>query len=80
MKDEIVKAFHYARQRFSPERVIADPNLNRACLGECNRLGLGSDAAPLNRSRLSAQFPGGSADSRSSTVFPGFNSLPFSPG
>jgi hypothetical protein len=30
MKDEIVKAFHHASQGFSPYRVVADPDLNRA--------------------------------------------------
>jgi hypothetical protein len=50
MKDEIVQAFHHASQGFSPDRVVADPDLNRAYLSECNRMGLGSDAAKLNRS------------------------------
>jgi hypothetical protein len=58
MKDEIVKAFHHASQGFSPDRVIADPDLNRAYLSECNRLGLGSDAARLNRSLLNLRKRG----------------------
>jgi predicted GIY-YIG superfamily endonuclease len=58
MKDEIVEAFHHASQGFSPDRVVADPDLNRAFLTECNRLGLGSDAANLNRSLLNLRKRG----------------------
>ena len=58
MKDEIVQAFHHASQGFSPDRVVADPDLNRAYLSECNRLGLGSDAATLNRSLLNLRKRG----------------------
>jgi hypothetical protein len=58
MKDEIVQAFHHASQGFSPDRVIADPDLNCAYLSECNRLGLGSDAAKLNRSLLNLRKRG----------------------
>jgi hypothetical protein len=58
MKDEIVKAFHHASQGFSPDRVVVDPDLNRAYLSECDRLGLGSDAATLNRSLLNLRKRG----------------------
>jgi predicted GIY-YIG superfamily endonuclease len=58
MKDEIVEAFHCASQGFSPDRVVADPDLNRAYLSECNRRGLGSDAAKLNRSLLNLRKRG----------------------
>ena len=58
MKDEIVQAFHLASQGFSPDRVVADPDLNRAYLSECNRLGLGSDAAKLNQSLLNLRKRG----------------------
>ena len=58
MKDEIVEAFHHASQGFSPDRVVADPDLNRTYLSECNRLGLGSDAASLNRSLLNLRKRG----------------------
>jgi GIY-YIG catalytic domain len=58
MKDEIVEAFRHASQGFSPDRVIADPDLNRAYLSECNRLGLGSDAAKLNRLLLNLRKRG----------------------
>jgi hypothetical protein len=58
MKDEIVKAFHHASQGFAPDRVVADPDLNRAYLSECDRLGLGSDAATLNRSLLNLRKRG----------------------
>src|ERR1700722_14901058 len=58
MKDEIVQAFHHASQGFSPDRVVADPDLNCAYLSECCRLGLGSDAAKLNRSLLNLRKRG----------------------
>lgn len=58
MKDEILQAFHHARQGFSPDRVVADPELNRTYLRECDRLGLGSDAAKLNQSLLNLRKRG----------------------
>jgi predicted GIY-YIG superfamily endonuclease len=58
MKDAIVEAFHHASQGFSPDRVVADPELNRAYLSECDRLGLGRDAATLNRSLLNLRKRG----------------------
>jgi hypothetical protein len=58
MKDEIVDAFRHASQGFSPDRVVADPDLNCTYLSECNRLGLGSDAAKLNRSLLNLRKRG----------------------
>jgi hypothetical protein len=58
MKDEIVDAFHSAGQGFSPDRVIADPDLNRVYLVECDRRGLGWDAAKLNRSLLNLRKRG----------------------
>jgi site-specific DNA-methyltransferase (adenine-specific) len=58
MKDELVEAFHQASQGFSPDRVVADPDLNCAYLSECDRLGLGSDAAKLNRSLLNLRKRG----------------------
>ncbi len=58
MKDEIVQAFHLTSQGFSPDRVVADPDLNRAYLTECGRLGMGSDAAKLNRSLLNCRKRG----------------------
>jgi hypothetical protein len=59
MKQEIAAAFHRASQGFSPDRVLADPDLNRAYLLECDREGLGSDAATLNRSLLNLRKRGG---------------------
>jgi predicted GIY-YIG superfamily endonuclease len=58
MRDEIVKAFHLASQGFSPDRVVADPDLNCIYLSECGRLGLGSDAATLNRLLLNLRKRG----------------------
>src|SRR5690242_2349570 len=59
MRDEIAEAFHHASQGFSPDRVVADPDLNRAYLTECLRLGLGTDATRLNRSLLNLRKRGG---------------------
>jgi hypothetical protein len=58
MKNAVIEAFHQASQGFSPDRVIADPDLNRAFLNECDRLGLVSDAARLNRSLLNLRKRG----------------------
>jgi hypothetical protein len=58
MKDEIVEAFHHARQGYSPDRVVADPDLNRDFLDECKRRGLGSDASKLNQSLLNLRKGG----------------------
>jgi predicted GIY-YIG superfamily endonuclease len=58
MKDELVEAFHRARQGFSPDRVVADPDLNRVFLDECKRRGLGSDASKLNQSLLNLRKSG----------------------
>jgi predicted GIY-YIG superfamily endonuclease len=58
MKDDISQAFCTASQGFSPDRVVADPDLNRAYLSECDRLGLGSDAAQLNRFLLNLRKRG----------------------
>jgi len=58
MKDKLIEAFHSASQGFSPDRVIADPDLNRVYLSECERLGLGSDAAKLNRLLLNLRKRG----------------------
>jgi hypothetical protein len=56
MKDEIVEAFRQASHGFSPDRVVADPDLNRTDLSECNRLGL--DAATLDRPLLNLRKRG----------------------
>lgn len=59
MKYEIVQAFERASQGFSPDRVVADPDLNRAYLYECNRLGLNQDPPTLNRTLLNLRKRGG---------------------
>jgi len=48
MKDKIVAAFLAVRKRKSPDVVIADPELNRAFLEECRRLGLTQADVALN--------------------------------
>lgn len=58
MKDKVIEAFLRASRGFSPDRVVADPDLNREYLIECERLGLGSDVAKLNRSLLNLRKRG----------------------
>src|SRR5262245_48945557 len=58
MKDELIEAFRLACQGFSPDRVVADPDINRAFLDECNRRGLGSDIAKLNQALLNSRKRG----------------------
>ncbi len=58
MNDEIIEAFRHASQGFSPDRVVSDPDLNRVYLSECNRLGLRSSAATLNRLLLNLRTRG----------------------
>ena len=49
MKSKLIAAFEATCQKFSPDRVVADPELNAAFLAECSRLGLTGSAATLNR-------------------------------
>lgn len=59
MKPKLQAAFAAACGGFSPDRVVADPDLNRAFLAECTRLGLAGTAATLNRSLLNLRKQGG---------------------
>lgn len=58
MKSEIIQAFHRAGQGFSPDRVVADPDLNGIYLSECSKLGLNADGATLNRALLNLRKRG----------------------
>ena len=59
MNDRIAEAFRRSSRGYSPDRVVSDPVLNHAFLNECLLLGLGSDAANLNRTLLNLRKQGG---------------------
>jgi hypothetical protein len=65
MKSRLIAAFEAACQRFSPDRVIADPELNSAFLAEARRLGLTESPVTLNRRLLNLR-KGGSLRNRKS--------------
>ncbi len=58
MKSKLTAAFDVTCQDFSPDRVVADPDLNAAFLLECSRLGLTGSAATLNRGLLNLRKSG----------------------
>lgn len=55
MKKLIKQAFVAASGGWSPDRVVADPNLNAQFIAECRRLGLNQEAKLLNRQLLNAR-------------------------
>jgi hypothetical protein len=59
VKARIVEAFERARQGYSVDRVIADPELNAAFLEECRSRGIQAESATLNRSLLNLRKAGG---------------------
>ncbi len=58
MKSKVIAAFDAASQGFSPDRVVVDPSLNAAFLGECVRLGLAAASTTLNRALLNLRKQG----------------------
>ena len=58
MKSKLIAALDATCQGFSPDRVVADPELNAAFLSEAGRLGLTAAAATLNRSLLNLRKAG----------------------
>lgn len=58
MKSKLLAALDAISQGFSPDRVVADPELNLAFLTECSRLGLTGSAATLNRALLNLRKRG----------------------
>lgn len=58
MKSKLIAALDATCQGFSPDRVVADPDLNAAFLAEAGRLGLTAAAATLNRSLLNLRKAG----------------------
>jgi site-specific DNA-methyltransferase (adenine-specific) len=65
MKSRLVAAFEATSQGFSPDRVVADPELNVAFLDECRRLDLSAAPATLNRMLLNLRKAGGLRGMRS---------------
>lgn len=58
MKSKLIAALDATCQGFSPDRVVADPDLNSVFLSEAGRLGLTAEAATLNRSLLNLRKAG----------------------
>jgi len=58
MKETLVAALDATDRGFSADRVVADPVLNAAFLGECARLGLRGSPRELNRALLNLRKRG----------------------
>ena len=58
MKSKLIAAFDATCQGFSPDRVVADPDLNANFVAEALRLGLTDAAANLNRNLLNLRKRG----------------------
>src|SRR5438034_6539977 len=58
MKAQVRAAFLAARDGFSPDRVVADPELNRAFVAECRRLGVLDSVGSLNQQLLNLRKAG----------------------
>lgn len=58
MKSKLIAALDATCQGFSPDRVVADPDLNAAFVAEAKRLDLTASAATLNRSLLNLRKAG----------------------
>lgn len=58
MKTELVAAFDAICEGYSPDRVVADPDLNGAFQSECVRLGVLESPALLNRALLNLRKQG----------------------
>ena len=58
MKSKLIAAFDATCRGFSPDRVVADPELNSAFVAEAGRLGLTESAATLNRHLLNLRKRG----------------------
>ena len=58
MNNSIVAAFFSICDGYSPDRVVADPNLNLAFINCCKELGIDSEPAICNRTLLNARKAG----------------------
>jgi hypothetical protein len=65
MKSKLRNALDSTSQGLSPDRVVADPELNAAFLAECVRLGLVGSPATLNRALLNLRKQGELRDRKS---------------
>ncbi len=59
MKSKLRAAYELACSGYSPDRVVADPELDEVFLKECRCLGLVEPASALNRSLLNLRKQGG---------------------
>jgi hypothetical protein len=58
LRQIVKKAFLQVRDGFSPDRVVADPEMNAQFLQECADFGAGEDAPALNRRLLNLRKQG----------------------
>jgi predicted GIY-YIG superfamily endonuclease len=58
MKSKIREAFESVSSGFSPDRVVADPELNQLFLERCRASGLSADASTLNRTLINMRKAG----------------------
>jgi hypothetical protein len=58
MRDRIRQAFLAVRDRYPPDRVVADPELNQAFIAECCRQGLDESVKKLNHVLLNLRKGG----------------------
>jgi hypothetical protein len=58
MKAQVRDAFLTVRDRYPPDRVVADPQLNQAFISECRRLGLADSIKALNQKLLNLRKGG----------------------
>jgi site-specific DNA-methyltransferase (adenine-specific) len=59
MTEKLVAAFRRSSLGYSPDRVVADPALNKAFLKQCKRIGISGSAASLNHALLNLRKRGG---------------------
>lgn len=71
MKAKIISAFEAVRNGNSVDRVVVDPELNAAFLGECQRLGLDAAGATLNRALINLRKAGHLRGLKSRSPSPG---------
>jgi len=71
MKNKLRLAFEDASHGYSPDRVLADPDLRQDFLDRCRAFGLGGSDATLNRALLNLRKQGALRDRKSKrTSFP----------
>jgi len=58
MKAQVRDAFLTVRDRYPPDRVVADPQLNQAFISKCRRMGLADSIKALNQKLLNLRKGG----------------------